>query len=164
MEKVPELRQTVQKVEFRDSQPIVKHFDCRVMQSKVPVTKGYAERRKKDPVFDAFGIGDGDDAIRGNVNITMLHRDNVWHPYYEIQTEEEDLGTKMRNRQADRRQNDVEGSEIAAIKNQLQDLEKNQRDENEARDAAAVGAPKKKFLDMKAIQAKLAAKEQEEVK
>ena len=91
-------RKVVRKVEFRDAGPIVKHFDCRVIQSNHPVTKGYTERRKRDPIFDAFGVGEGDDAIRGNAHITMLHRDNVWHPYYEILTEEEDLGTKMRNR------------------------------------------------------------------
>ena len=94
--KVTDVRKTVKKVEFRDTQAIVKHFDCRILQSKVPVTKGYAERRKRDPIFDAFGIDGGDEAIRGNAHITMLHRDNVWHPYYEIQTEEEDLGTKIR--------------------------------------------------------------------
>ena len=66
MPKVPDQRQTVQKVEFRDLGPIVKHFDCRVLQSKVQVTKNYAERKKRDPIFDAFGIGEGEEAIRGN--------------------------------------------------------------------------------------------------
>ena len=101
--KVVDVKQIVQKTEFRDSGAIVKHFECRVMKSTNPVTKGYAQRQKRDPIFDAFGIGEGQEAIRGNHNITMLHRDNVWHPYYEIKTEEEDLGTKMRNRQAERR-------------------------------------------------------------
>lgn len=82
--KVLDLRHDVQKVEFRDAGPIVKHFDCRILKSDVPVTKGYAKRRQRDPIFDAFGIGEGDDAIRGNAHITMLHRDNVWHPYYEV--------------------------------------------------------------------------------
>ena len=76
------------------------------------MTKGYAERRKRDPIFDAFGIGDGDDAIRGNAHTTMLHRDNVWHPYFEIMTEEDDLGTKLRNRQAMRKGDDHQGTEI----------------------------------------------------
>ena len=96
--KAVDVRQTVKKVEFRDQAPIVKFFDCRILKSSHPVTKGYAERKKRDPIFDAFGIDGGDEAIRGNAHITMLHRDNVWHPYFEIQTEEDDLGTKMRNR------------------------------------------------------------------
>lgn len=108
--KLPDMRLTVQKTEFRDAGPIVKHFDCRTLQSKVAVTKAYADRRKKDPVFDAFGLGEGgEDAIRGNAHITMLHRDNVWHPYYEVQTEEDDLGTRMRNKLVNKRENDVEG-------------------------------------------------------
>ena len=76
MPKVKDERKVVKKVEFRDAGPIVKHFDCRVMYSSHPVTKGYAERKKRDPIFDAFGIGGGADAIRGNAHITMLHRDN----------------------------------------------------------------------------------------
>lgn len=71
----------------------------------------------------------------------------------------------MRNRQAQRRDNDVEGTEIAALKASIEDLAKNQRDENEARQSAALGGQnKKKSFDTKAIQARLAAKEQEEVK
>ena len=159
--KVPDVRQTVRKVEFRgnESQPYAKHFDCRTVQARVVVTKGYAERRKRDPIFDAFGIGDDAEAIRGNANITMLHRDNVWHPYFEIQTEEEDLGTRMRNKQAERKGADVEGSEIAELKASVQNLEKNQREEAEARESASVSQPKKRTFDLKAIVAEATAKE-----
>lgn len=94
------------------------------------MTKSYAERRKRDPIFDAFGIGPGIEAIRGNAHITMLHRDNVWHPYYEIQTEEEDLGTRIKNRQAERKGNDVDGSEIKDLQNQVENLQKMQNEEN----------------------------------
>lgn len=98
MPKVVEVKKTVTKVEFNATGPVKKHFECRILQSKLPVTLGYAERRKIDPVFDAFGIGVGEEAIKGNSTLNMLHRDNVWHPHYEIMTEDEDLGTKMRNR------------------------------------------------------------------
>ena len=40
--KVTDVRKDVNSVVFRDSGPIVKTFDCRVLQSKLPVTKGYA--------------------------------------------------------------------------------------------------------------------------
>ena len=160
--KVTDIRQTVKKTEFRDAGPIVKHFDGRILQSQVPVTKAYAKRRVRDPIFDAFGIGEGIDAIRGNQNITMLHRDNVWHPYFEIKTEEEDLGTKMRNKQAEKRDGDVEGSEIAELKANVQNLEKNQREDADA--ASQIGAPKKRTFDAKAIMAKRAAEDQEEEK
>jgi len=28
--------------------------------------------------------------------LTIVQRDNIWHPYYEVKLEEEDLGSKMR--------------------------------------------------------------------
>ena len=83
-QKVPDVRKNISKVDFNTTGPIRKHYDCRVLQSKVPVTQGYAQRRVKDPIFDAFGIGTEPDAIKGNATINMLHRDNVWHPYFEI--------------------------------------------------------------------------------
>jgi hypothetical protein len=143
--KMKDVRQTVSKVEFNNAGAFRKFFDCRVLKSEVAVTKGYAERRKRDPIFDAFGIGSGDDAIKGNATINMLHRENVWHPYFEVQTEEEDLGTKMRNRQAEsRKETKTEGMEISELKANLDMLEKNQREDNDAREQAAIGAPKKR--------------------
>ena len=91
----------------------------------------------------------------------MLHRDNVWHPHYEIQTEEEDLGTKIRNRQAERRGNDLEGADIAELKSAVENLEKNQREESQL---ANVSGPKKRTFDVKALLAKKNAQEQEEEK
>ena len=157
--KVPDMRQTVYKVEFNNTGAYKKYFDCRVLKSTVPVTKGYADRRKRDPIFDAFGIGTGEDAIKGNATINMLHRENVWHPYFEIQTEEEDLGTKMRNRQAEKKEAVTEGQEIIELKANLNLLEKIQREDTEAREQAAIGAPKKRTFDAKAIQAKRQAME-----
>lgn len=159
--KVVEVRKTVKQTIFKDSGPIVRSIDSRVLQSKLAVTKGYAERRVRDPIFDAFGIGTGDDAIKGNAHITMLHRDNVWHPHWEVQTEEEDLGTKLRNRQAERKGNDLEGTEIADLKSTVENLEKNQR-EDTANDA--IGQPKKRTFDAKALQAKKALQDTEEEK
>ena len=93
------------------------------------MTKGHAKRALKDPIFDAFGIGHDFDAIRGNQNITMLHRDNVWHPYWEVKTGEDDLGTKMRNKMSEKRDGNVEGDEITDLKATMQSLEKNQRED-----------------------------------
>ena len=153
--KVVDVRKNVNQTAFRDAGPFVKTFDCRVLQSKMSVTKGYALRRKRDPIFDAFGIGGGDDAIRGNAHITMLHRDNVWHPHYEVQTEEEDLGTKIRNRQAEKRgNNDIEGADIAELKSAVENLEKNQREDSTL---ANVAGPKKRTFDVKALLAKKTA-------
>ena len=51
------------------------------------MTKGFEERKLIKP----FGIGKTEDDLRQNVNLTSIQRENVWHPYYEIKLEEEDL-------------------------------------------------------------------------
>lgn len=60
----------------------------------------------------------------------------------------------MRNRQAERKGEQIDGSEIAELKANLDDLKKNQAEENESRGLAAIGAPKKRTFDAKAIQAR----------
>ena len=70
----------------KDQTPIEKVFDCRVLQKKRIVTKNYAERKKLNPTFSVFGagLGTGNDSLRMNATITMVQRDNIWHPFYEI--------------------------------------------------------------------------------
>ena len=70
----------------------------------------------------------------------------------------------MRNRQAERRGNDVEGNDIAELKATVENLEKNQREENEQSAMAAIGQPKKRVFDAKALQAKKAEQAVEEEK
>lgn len=49
------------------------------------VTKGYEERRKIKP----FGIGTTHDDLKMNSVVSTVQRENVWHPYYEINLEGE---------------------------------------------------------------------------
>ena len=95
--KITDAKQNVSRIEFKDQTPIEKVFDCRVLQRKRVVTKNYAERKKLNPTFSVFGagLGTGNDSLRMNATITMVQRDNTWHPYYEIKVEEEDLATKF---------------------------------------------------------------------
>ena len=99
--KITEAKQNVSRIEFKDSMPIEKVFDCKVLQKKRPVTKGYVERKKLNPTFSVFGAGKGNDNLRMNATITMVQRDNIWHPHYEIKVDDEDLGTKFRKNKAD---------------------------------------------------------------
>ena len=94
--KITDIKQNISRIEFKDTQPYEKIFDCRVIQKKRPVTKAYVERKKKNPTFSVFGAGKGNDNLRMNATITMVQRDNIWHPYYEIKVEDEDLGTKFK--------------------------------------------------------------------
>ena len=97
--KITDIKQHVSRIEFKDDQPIEKVFDCRVLQKKRFVTKGYIERKKVNPTFGAFGCGSGNENLRMNATITMVQRDNIWHPHYEIKVDDEDLGSKFRARQ-----------------------------------------------------------------
>lgn len=160
--KVVDVRKQITRTEFRDAGPITRTFEAKVLQTARPVTNGFHERRKRDPIFDAFGIGKSDQDVRGNAHITMVHRDNVWHPYYEVKMEEEDLGTKLRNRKAEKKEKETEGEEIASLQTALLDLERNQREENEQREQAASGAPKKRVFDAKAFMEKKKANEEAE--
>ena len=73
------------------------------------VTKGYVQRQKKNHLFDAFGILDEDNKAFHNSQVTTVHRENVWHPYYEIKIEEEDLATAFRNAQKEKNTTSVDG-------------------------------------------------------
>ena len=121
-------------------------FDCRVLQRQCLVTKGYMERKKKNPTFSVFGAGKGNDNLRMNATITMVQRDNVWHPFYEIKCEDEDLGTKLRNNRGTVATG--EDAEIQRLREEIANKEK-QGLEEEKKDSAT--APKKKLFDMEAI-------------
>ena len=56
------------------------------------MTKGFEERKQ---LIKPFGIGKTEDELRQNVNLTSVQRENVWHPYYEIKLEDEDLREKI---------------------------------------------------------------------
>ena len=96
--KITDVKQNVSRIEFKDQTPIEKVFDCKVLQKKRILTKNYAERKKLNPTFSVFGagLGTGNDSLRMNATITMVQRDNTWHPYYEIKVEEDDLTTKFK--------------------------------------------------------------------
>ena len=114
--KITDAKQNVSRIEFKDQTPIEKVFDCRVLQRKRVVTKNYAERKKLNPTFSVFGagLGTGNDSLRMNATITMVQRDNTWHPYYEIKVEEDDLTTKFKQGKETRqtREGEAEITEI----------------------------------------------------
>lgn len=86
----------VVKIEYKLMDRMEKTIECKVIQNTYPVTKAYAERRKKAFDTEAFGVEKTADEIRNNIGLTIVQRDNIWHPYYEVKLEEEDLGSKYR--------------------------------------------------------------------
>ena len=74
-----------------------KQVDCKVLVSKsLRVTKQFTERRKKDPHTENFGVGSSLEEVKNNVGLTIVQRDNIWHPYYEVKLEEDDMASRMR--------------------------------------------------------------------
>jgi hypothetical protein len=55
------------------------------------------------------------EALSLNSNITMVQRDNIWHPYYEIKLDDEDLGTKFRKNAEAKKEKMIEGSGIVNL-------------------------------------------------
>jgi hypothetical protein len=77
-------------------------METRCLIKKRHVTKAFVER--KAAVVVKFGIGTGFEAERGNSGLTMVQRDNIWHPYYEVKMEEADLAAQYRQSQAEKAQ------------------------------------------------------------
>ena len=131
------------------------------MLSTRKLTLGAMERRKLNPSFDAFGVGAGMEHMRMNSSITMVQRDNIWHPYYEIKLDDEDLGTRFRKNAEAKREKAVDGEAIEQIQQQLQQLESSQRAENEraAAEESGVKNPEKRKFDMKEFTARKQAED-----
>lgn len=137
--------------------------ECKVLQSQHPVTKAFTERRAK-PTTKNFGVGSGAQEIKNNVGLTIVQRDNIWHPYYEVKLEEQDLGTQMRKNIEQKREKAVEGQAIEELQQKLNDMDQAAKDEAARKEAAAsgTGEKKKKTFDLSAITAKAREREQAE--
>jgi len=124
------------------------------------MTKGWEKRNKKQI---GFGIGQSLEEQRGNCGLTMVQRDNIWHPYYEIKLEEEDLGTRFRTQIAQKKDANVEGNQISTIGEKLR-LQQNILIEGNLAVAnpGAASAQKKGFIDPKKLQEQLRERDQNE--
>ena len=55
------------------------------------MTKDYSKRANQKP----FGIGTSFEDLKTNSVISTVQRENVWHPYYELNIEEMDFKEKI---------------------------------------------------------------------
>jgi len=114
------------------------------------MTKGWEKRNKKQI---GFGIGQSLEEQRGNCGLTMVQRDNIWHPYYEIKLEEEDLGTRFRTQIAQKKDANIEGNQISTIGEKLRHQQNILIEGNLAvANPGAATAQKKGFIDPKKLQ------------
>ena len=156
-ETVTDTKTEIKKIEYKVMERMEKTLEVRVLQSKVPVTKGYTQRKLK-PTTENFGVGGGEE-VRNNVGLTIIQRDNIWHPFYEVKLEEDDMGAKYRkNMESKKQAAAVEGSAIEEIKQKIDDLEQAERAEKDAKEQPA--EKKKKTFDLNSIMAKKKAEEE----
>lgn len=116
--KVVDTTRQIKRLEYKVNSKIEKTIQCKVLESKHPVTKGYLERAKK-PTTESFNCVHSEQDERLNVGLSQIQRDNIWHPYYEIKLEDEDLGTKFRKNVEAKAAQDVDGTDIKLIQQQL---------------------------------------------
>lgn len=115
-EPVKEAKVNVAKIEYKLAERMEKTIECKVIQSTYPVTKGYTERKKRPVEQQAFGVDSTPDEIRNNIGLTIVQRDNIWTPYYEVKLEDDDLANKFRKNVEMKKVNAaVEGQEIEDI-------------------------------------------------
>jgi len=117
--KVTESSTRVTRMEYRPNDKLEKIFDSKVLESKRTVTKGFLERQKKGSAAPWFGLGSGADDIRMNSLITAVQRDNIWHPYFEVKIEDDDMGTKFRRNAMEKKEKAVDGEAIENIQSKL---------------------------------------------
>lgn len=157
--KPSEVKKTVEKIEFKGRQKIKKVIEVRSFVIKRRVTKDFLERQQK---LKPFGIGTTEDDLRQNVNMASYQRENVWHPYYEVKLEDEDFKEKLARQKREKREAEVNTTDIAEIENKLKSLEEKERLE-QLQALASINAPsQKKGFDLKKLQDKMREEEKTE--
>ena len=75
----------------------------------------------------------------------------MWHPYYEVKTEEEDFKAQLQRQRAEKREAEIGSKDIAEIESKLKSLEEKERAEQLAA-AEAANPDKKKVFNLKNLQ------------
>lgn len=149
-----ETKRTIEKIEYKVKQKVKKEVEVRSFVIKRRVTKDFLERQAK---LKPFGIGNTEDDLRQNVNLTSIQRENVWHPYYEVKLEEEDFKEKLQRQKREKKEADIMGGDIADIEGKLKMLEDKERQEQQQlleAASAAMDGKKKTTFDLKRLQEK----------
>ncbi len=106
--KIEEEKVPIRKIEYRGSDRYEKQSDVIAYKVARPVTKAYYDRIQQKP----FGIGTNFEDLKTNSVISTIQRENVWHPYYEINLEEMDFKEKMIAAAEEKRMQNLGGIEI----------------------------------------------------
>jgi hypothetical protein len=137
--KIVEKDSICSKIEYKGMDPYEKQIEAKVFIVKKFVTKQYLERKAAMENEIKFGIGQSADDIKSNSYITSVQRENVWHPYYEIKTEEEDFKEKLQRNIKEASVKKVEGENIELLKKELSNIENLQKEEEKIKAMEASG-------------------------
>lgn len=157
--KIPDTEKMITRIEYRNQDRFEKTIKVMAMKTQMPVTKGYAERKNITP----FGIGTTFEDLKMNSVVSTVQRENVWHPYYELNIEAEmDFKDQLQSNMKKRAEQDINGKEVQALMDELNQTNENFRQINENRKLAEQGLPPKKSFNIQAKMAELKRRDEEE--
>ena len=101
----------IRKIEYKGIDRFEKKIECHAYKIARNVTKAYFNRVNQKP----FGIGSGFEDLKINSVISIVHRENVWHPFYEINVEEMDFREKLISAAEEKKLKSLGGAEIVEL-------------------------------------------------
>jgi hypothetical protein len=103
-------------VEYRNTDRVEKSINCQAFITQKQVTKDFKARAERAP----FGIGQSFDDLKTNAAISTVQRENVWHPYYEVNLEDMDFKEKMMQAAEEKKLANIGGAAMSELQKQLQ--------------------------------------------
>ena len=113
--KPEEVKDVVFKIEYKVTDRVEKQIETQAYLTKHMVSKDCLKRANMKP----FGIGTSFEDLKTNSVISTIQRENVWHPYYELNHDEMDFKEKMIAAAQEKQIANIGGDELSKLKNQL---------------------------------------------
>lgn len=113
--KPEEEKHVIFKIEYKVTDRVEKQIETIAYKTKHLVHKDITKRDAAKP----FGIGTSFEDLKTNNVISTIQRENVWHPYYELNHDEMDFKEKMIAAAAEKQIANIGGDELSKLKTQL---------------------------------------------
>ena len=114
--KIPETEKIITRIEYKNQERFEKSIKVNAFKTEMKVTKGLAERKNIIP----FGIGTTFDDLKMNSAVSTVQRENVWHPYYELNVEAEmDFKDQLQSNMKKRAEKNINGEEVQQLIDEL---------------------------------------------
>ena len=155
-----EVNHTVFKIEYKVTERVEKQIETQAYVTKHMVSKDCLKRATMKP----FGVGTSFEDLKTNSVISTVQRENVWHPYYELNHEEMDFKEKMIAAQQEKHMANLGGDELSKLKNQLTNFDQSvqKSDQDQKRAELGLDQKPKATFNLKEKLKKLAEQQAEE--